>query len=61
MSEEQVASDLVASVTGETPNAPVLDEGAEVPAFVPLQLNKRLWTRGELTFHAMQGSFWLGI
>ena len=44
MSEEQVASDLVASVTGETPNAPVLDEGAEVPAFVPLQLNKVILT-----------------
>ena len=44
MSEEQVASDLVASVTGETPNAPVLDESAEVPAFVPLQLNKVILT-----------------
>ena len=44
MSEEQVASDLVASVTGETPNAPVLDESAEIPAFVPLQLKKVILT-----------------
>ena len=44
MSEEQVASDLVASVTGEPPTKPVLDESAEVPAFVPLQLNKVILT-----------------
>jgi len=44
MSEEQVASDLVASVTGETPTKPVLDESAEVPAFVPLQLKKVILT-----------------
>ena len=53
MSEEQVASDLVASVTGETPTKPVLDESAEVPvldgsaevpAFVPLQFKKVILT-----------------